>query len=134
MGRAIEVHFCLQRHNCPHFSVCIMLSMHYRLLSAVFVAHASATTNLQPFWAAAQGAEILAQTLCAPRRVLWQVLFFLSGLACESLQNVVVNWSQNKYLIVPELTEYLSNVCLLNIMVRFNFFWGWRLDNFLKAG
>lgn len=133
MGRAIKVHFCLQRQNCSHFSVCIMLSMHYRLLSAVFMAYASATTNLEPFWVAAQDVEILAQILCAPGRVLWQLPFFLSGLACKSLQKVVMNWSQNQYLIVPELTEYLNNVSLLNIMVRSNFFWGWRLDNLLGS-
>lgn len=46
---------------------------------------------------------------------------FLRGLACQSRQEIVVNWSQKNYLLVSEVS-ILINICLLNIMVRFNSF------------
>lgn len=127
MGRVIEVHYCLQRHNYPY--VCITLPMHHSLLSAVVMAWhlPQQTYNLSE---QQHRMQKYLPRFCVPQASFVAVPKWL-GLQVFTKSSSEL--SQNKYLIVPELTECLNNVCLLNIMVRSNFFWGQRLDNFPRS-
>lgn len=116
-----------QRHNRPRFSVHIARSVRCRLLSSLSTARASATTKLQPWEQQHRGQERLPR-FGVPRRALRRLLVFLRGLACQARQEVLVNWSQNKYFLVPELTGYLNKYLTVKYYGQIQFL----LD--LKAG
>lgn len=125
MGRGTGIQLCLQRHNHlhlsgPHPALCA--------LQTPFLSfHGAWNYKLPPqnLRAAAQGPRTPAQVGLCPSEVWCSCCF-------SSREEAVVNLSQNNYFLVSEL-NILSNICLLKIMFRSSFLWGWRLVNFHRS-